>query len=245
MKKRLDIWLVEQNLVRSRNVAKELILKYKIKVNDKTIDKPNYLVDENDKISILENEKYVSRAAYKLLHAIEVFNPDLENKVAIDIGSSTGGFTQVLLENNVSKVYCIDVGTEQLDKSLRENKNIKVYENTNFKDVNINCFDERIDIVTADVSFISIKIILKKILEIFNYDLKMIILLKPQYEIGTKIAKTKGYVRKEDHKKIIDDFIDFCNANKIKVLGQTISPIEGAKKQNTEYLFYLENNNGK
>ena len=240
MKNRLDVFLTEQNLVRSRNVAKDLIINKKVSVNNKIIDKPNYLVNDTDNVFIIENEKYVSRAAYKLLAAIENFNLDLNNKNVIDIGSSTGGFSQVLLENKINHLYCIDVGTDQLDQSIRSKENVTVYENTNFKDVTPNMFFYDINFITIDVSFTSIQPILLKIKNFFKQNIKIVALLKPQFELGKQIIKNKGFVKPKEQLKIIEDFKYFCSLNNFKILNYINSPILGAKKNNQEFLFYLE-----
>ncbi|BAC43941.1 TlyA family RNA methyltransferase [Malacoplasma penetrans] len=242
---RLDIYLVNENYARSRGVAQDLITNSKVVINGQIISKSNTLVNELDKVEILEEEKYVSRAAYKLKAAIEHFNIDLNNKIAIDIGSSTGGFTQVLLENNVKKVYSIDVGTNQLNEQLKKNNKVISLEQTNFREIESSLIKDKIDFITIDVSFISINLIFNKIKELKWNNWKSIALLKPQFELGKKIGTTKGFAKTEDHKKIINNFIEFLSILNIKNLGYIVSPIKGAKKENTEYLFYLEYKNEK
>lgn len=240
MKNRLDLYLAENNIVRSRNVAQDLIKKNLVKVNGIIINKSNYLVNETDVIELIENEKYVSRGAYKLAKAIDYFKIDLNNKIAIDIGASTGGFSQVLIENDVKKIYAIDVGINQLDPSLKSNNKVINLENTNFKDVNKNLFNEKIDFICIDVSFISVYHILKKINDLDFKQIKLIVLLKPQFELGKKILKTKGYAKLKEHEKIIENFKNACNQFNFKINGYIESPILGAKKNNIEYLFFLE-----
>ena len=240
---RLDKYLVEVKKIESRSIAQSLIKNNNIKVNGNVLNKSNYIVKENDNIEILGENKYVSRAAYKLLKAIETFNIVLEDKVIVDIGSSTGGFVQVCLENKCNYIYAIDVGTNQLHKSLRNINNIKILENTNFRYIDNNLIDKKIDFITCDVSFISSKLILEKILNLFNYKIEAIFLLKPQFEAGKEIiSKHDGYVPEKYHKKIIDDYISFCNEKKIKVLAMVESPILGSKLNNKEYLIHLEIN---
>lgn len=237
---RLDVFLVKNNLVRSRGVAKELIENENVLVNDVICTKQNFLVSLDDKIHLKTNEKYVSRGAYKLKKALEYFNLKIDNLIAVDIGASTGGFTQVLLENNVLKVYAIDVGTDQLHKSIKENKKVISLEKTNFKDFTNDIIKEKINFVCIDVSFISIYSIINKIVDLKWKNIKSIVLLKPQFEIGRKIIKSKGHVKVNEHTKIISDFINFLNSKNIKLNGYIESPIKGAKKENIEYLFYLE-----
>lgn len=242
---RLDKYLVENQFIKSRTQAKNQIKAGDVLVNDDVVFDVNYDVKPNDKIIVCNNNKqYVSRAAYKLLKAIEEFNLDFKNKNILDIGSSTGGFVQVCLENDANFIYANDVGTNQLDESLRNEENIKVLENLNFKDVNNSYFEHNIDFITCDVSFISSKIILKKIKELFN-KVKIIILLKPQFEFGKELTnKYKGFVPIKYHQKIIDEYQKFCLDEGFKILGFCESPILGNKLKNQEYLLYLELNHG-
>lgn len=238
---RLDRYLVENFNIDSRNKSQELIESGFIFVNDLVVFKNNYDVKINDIVTIKNYDTYVSRAALKLKHAMDIFKIDLENKNVIDIGSSTGGFVQVISEGKANTIYAIDVGTNQLHYSLRELKNIIIMENTNFKNISINDIKHKIDYITCDVSFISSKQILKKIKDLFNYNIKLIFLLKPQFEAGINIIrKHKGYVPIKYHKEIIDKYYSFCNENNIKILNIEKSPITGAKSNNIEYLLYME-----
>lgn len=237
---RLDLFLVQNNLVRSRGVAKELIESQCVLINNLVCTKQNYMVSDSDSIVLKSNEKYVSRGAYKLKEAISHFNINLTDLVAVDIGASTGGFTQVLLENNILKVYAIDVGTDQLHKSIKEDKRVVSIEQTNFKDFDNNTIKETIGFICVDVSFISVYSIINKIIDLKWSNFKAVILLKPQFEVGKKIMKTKGHAKVKDHQKVINDFIEYLKTKNIKVHGYIESPIKGAKKENIEYLFYLE-----
>ena len=240
---RLDKYLVDIGKVESRSIAQSLIKNNNIRVNGIIVNKSNYIIKENDSIEILNQNKYVSRAAYKLLKAIEEFKISLKNKVILDIGSSTGGFVQVCLENKCRYIYAIDVGSNQLHNNLRKVSNIKIIENTNFRYVDLNLIDKQIDFITCDVSFISSKLILEKILNLFSYKIEAVFLLKPQFEADKEIiSKYNGYVPERYHRKIIDDYISFCNKNKIKVLSIIESPILGSKLNNKEYLVHLEIN---
>lgn len=239
-KMRLDIFLKEKLNIQSRNIAKNLIESNKIIVNNKIVTKLNYMVSSNDIIEIIEENKYVSRAALKLLKAINEFQVDLKKLVIVDIGSSTGGFAQVLLENNVSKIYCIDVGTNQLSEKIKFNKKIINMEKTNFKDISKNdIFD--VDFFTCDVSFISIRKILEKIKKLNFHNKRGIFLLKPQFELTKKeISEGKGKVNPKYLNKVISEFKIFCNLNSFKLKKIIESPIYGAKKGNIEYLVFLE-----
>ena len=240
-KTRLDVYLVNNKKIESRNIACKLIEEGKVMVNNIIVTKNNYGVSFVDKVEIIENEKYVSRGAYKLIKGIQEFNPEFKDKVALDIGSSTGGFSQVLLENDVRKVYCVDVGTDQLHEKIRNNKKVVVYEQTNFKDIAPSYFYEPIEFICCDVSFISIRHIIKKIIELNFHNVECIFLLKPQFEVGKQeIDRTGGVVKDQKlHEKIISEFKEFCNYKNIEFLGICESPITGAKLNNKEFLVHL------
>ena len=241
---RLDLFLFENKIVNSRNKAKELILNNSVIVNAKIIDKPSFFVDKNDKIEIENNILFVSRAGIKLEHAIKYWKIDLKNKNILDIGSSTGGFIEVCLNNGANFIYGIEVGYGQLDKKLENNPKIKNYENLNFKDVQNNLFDKEIDYITCDVSFISCKKIIEKIVELFKYKFYAVILIKPQFELSNnEITKYKGFVNDNKmHEKIIESYKLFCNEKKIRVIDIIESPIKGSKSGNKEFISYLEFN---
>lgn len=239
-KVRIDKFLVDKFNIKSRNIAQSMIKNQSIKINGEIINKSNLFVDDDDNIEIIQMEKYVSRGAYKLLKAISEFKVVLENKIVLDIGSSTGGFTQVLLENNVKKVYALDVGTKQLDKMLKNNEKVISLENTNFIKIDINLIPD-ISFITCDVSFISIKKILLKIIDLNFKNMQGIFLLKPQFELSSKeISEGKGRVKSKYLNDVLNDFKQFCQMNNFKINKIIESPILGAKKQNTEYLVFLE-----
>lgn len=237
---RLDKYLVDKKNIETRNLAKKLIEKNCVKVNNIIVNKISHQVKENDLVEIIENKEYVSRGAYKLIKAIDEFKINLNNSIVLDIGSSTGGFTQVLLENNVSKVYALDVGTNQLSPLLKNNPKVVSIEQTNFKNVNESQFKD-INFITCDVSFISVKKILLKIKELNWKNLKGVFLLKPQFELTSKeISMGNGKVNHKYLENIKKDFMFFCASNNFKIINIIESPITGAKKQNIEYLTYLE-----
>jgi 23S rRNA (cytidine1920-2'-O)/16S rRNA (cytidine1409-2'-O)-methyltransferase len=233
---RLDNYLVKYKKIQSRNKAIELIKSNKILVNSILISKPSYNVDINCKIDIQENSLYVSRSAYKLKYFLNELNLNLQNKLALDIGSSTGGFTQILLENNIKHIICIDIGSNQLHQYLRYLHKIKLYENQDIRD-----FKSKIkfDIITCDVSFIS----LNNILDYINNLLfeGIIILFKPQFEVGKNIKRDKkGVVLDEIAiKKSKLNFIDKTKKLKWKLEFRQISQIKG-KNGNDEELFYFK-----
>lgn len=231
---RLDLYLVEKNIVKTRTRAKDLILDGRVLVNGKIINKASFDV-EDDIVSLANDFKYVSRGGYKLEEAINKFNIDLSNMVIADIGSSTGGFTDCSLKNGARKVYSIDVGTNQLDESLKNDKRVISMEETNFLEVN--GFDEAIDYYVMDVSFVSIKKILPHIKKLGG--LKIITLIKPQFEVGYKGTKTGIIKDKKTHIEIINDILSFIKDElNLNVTGLTYSPIKG-KSGNIEYLCYI------
>ena len=181
---RLDIYLSENFDIQSRNKAQEFIKANKVKINGKTISKPSYKVENSDNIELLEEEFYVSRAAYKLKHFLFEIQLNLKDKAALDIGSSTGGFTQVLIENDIDSVDCVDVGSNQLHESLREKPQISFYENCDIRNF---VSKKWYDIITCDVSFISMHNILTAIDMLANDGI--IILFKPQFEVGMNIKR--------------------------------------------------------
>lgn len=238
-KERLDKYLVDTLKVESRNLAQKLIESNSIQVNNIIINKCNHLVDKSDVVRILNDEKYVSRAAYKLLHAIDIFKIDLSNKTVIDIGSSTGGFSQVCLENKIKKIYCVDVGKNQFSSKLKEDSRVHLFEQTNFKNINAALFND-IDFITCDVSFISIKKILLKIIDLQWKNMDGVFLLKPQFELSPKeIALGKGKVKANFLENVVNDFKNFCKNNGFKIINICESPIKGAKKNNVEFLTHL------
>lgn len=242
MKNRIDKELVTRGLSPSRAKAQELIEANLVKCNDKLVTKSNYLVSENDSITILENDKlkYVSRGGLKLEKAINEFNINFFNLRVMDIGSSTGGFCDCALQHGAKNIIAIDVGTNLLHESLRSNEKIDLHEQTNFKSLDSKYF-KNIDIMTCDVSFISLKQIFTKIAS-ENINIDIICLIKPQFEAGKAIAtKYKGIIlNKEIHVSIINDLIDYFNSLGFYIKDLTFSPITGGDG-NIEYLAYVSN----
>lgn len=233
---RLDQYLKENFDIQSRNKASELIKTNKIKVDGKVITKPSFEINENSNIEILEDDFFVSRAAYKLKYFLEEIPMlILDNKLALDIGSSTGGFTQILLNNNIKKVTCVDVGSNQLHEKIKADNRISFFENT---DIRVFQSDEAFEIVTCDVSFISILNIIEDINRLSKKDI--IILFKPQFEVGTNVKRDKKGVVKD--KKAIakarDRFIDTTQLLNWKLNYSSMSKLQG-KDGNEEELFYF------
>ncbi|NQY21062.1 MAG: TlyA family RNA methyltransferase [Campylobacteraceae bacterium] len=232
---RLDIYLNKNFDIQSRNKADELIKANKIKVNGKIVSKSSFKVDENSKIEILEDDFYVSRSAYKLKHFLDEININLENKTALDIGSSTGGFTQILLEHKVKHVTCVDVGSNQLHDKVKMNKNISFFENTDIRSFQS---ESAFEVVACDVSFISILHIIEDINRLANKDI--IILYKPQYEVGSNVKRnTKGVLKDLKAVELVrKTFLDTCTSLNWKLLYNNFSKVSG-KEGNQEELFYF------
>lgn len=243
MKNRIDKELVNRNLVPSRTKAQELIESNLVKCNDKIINKCNTMIEIDSIIEILENDKlkYVSRGGLKLEKAINEFNLNLKNLNIMDIGSSTGGFCDCALQNGASHIVAVDVGTDVMHESLKNDKRIDLHEQTNFKYLEHKYF-KKIDLITCDVSFISLKKIIDKIAN-EKINVNLIFLIKPQFECGKKIAdKYKGIILNEEiHKNIINDLINYFNNYGYYIKNLTVSPIKGGDG-NIEYLAYFSNN---
>lgn len=239
---RLDIFLVEKRLFPSREKAKNAISSGRIFVNGKICDKVSTKVQENDKIEVKEGDTFVSRGAYKLLKAKEAFGIDFSDKIVLDIGASTGGFTQVALLSGAKKVYSLDVGKGELDQSLIENPKVVNLEDTDFRDVDKNLVCDA-EIVVGDISFISLRHIFPKISEIFGAKVQIYMLFKPQFECGKELAKKfKGVIKdKKVHISLLREFILYLKGFGYEVCDLTYSSIKG-KAGNIEYLFAI---NGK
>ena len=242
MKNRLDKELVLRKLAPSRSKSQELINAGFVVCDGNVIDKCNYSVDETVEISILKNDrlKYVSRAGLKLEKALNEFDIDVSGLNVMDIGSSTGGFTDCSLKHGARHVIAIDVGTNVMESSLRCDDRIDLHENTDFRNLEHKYFKD-IDLIVCDVSFISLKKIIDKICD-EKITIDLICLIKPQFECGREIAsKYKGIIlNKEIHKNIINDLIDYFNNKKLFLKNISYSPIKGGDG-NIEYLVYLSN----
>ncbi len=233
---RLDIFLSNQYNI-SRSKAQDLIKSGKVKVNDITITKTGYKT-EGDVVDLIEEEIYVGRAAHKLKYAIEKFNIDINSKTALDIGSSTGGFTQILLKYGAKSIDCVDVGSDQLDNSLRNNRKIRVFENTDIREFVNNGY--KYDVVTVDVSFISILKILSSIKSSVYNGSSLIALIKPQFEVGEENIGKSGVVKDNIlREKILENIILEFKREGFQMIDYDKSPILG-KAGNIEYLVYFK-----
>lgn len=232
---RLDNTLVKRNLISSRTRAIYEIKNGNVLVNDKVIVKPSKIVKDEDNIIIKNKLNYVSKGALKLVKAIDKFNIILKNKVLLDIGSSTGGFTDVALRNDIKKVIAVDVGKDQFNEKLKEDKRVELYEQTDIRSFTPK---DKVDIVTIDISFISVLKIIDKLKEISPSEI--LLLIKPQFECGKEISdKYKGIpLDKSVHYNVINNIINSFNKEGFYIQNLTYSPIRGGSG-NIEYLGYF------
>lgn len=235
---RIDVYLCQNNIVSSRNKAKSLIEKGLVFYKNKIVTKPSLNISTTE-VEIKDYHKYVGRGAYKLLKAFQEFEI-LNNDICLDIGSSTGGFTQVLLENGAKIVYAIDVGDNQMVDELRNDNRVRLYENTNFRYIDVENFP-KFDLIVCDVSFISIKLILPNAFKMLNNDGEMIFLIKPQFE-----TKSKNHIikNKKEHLIIINDINNYLMKIGFYISQITFSPIKG-KSGNIEYLIHITKSDNK
>ena len=237
---RLDVYLVEKGLFTTRNKAQSAIKDNAISINGKIVSKPNYDVSEFDEVTIVkESNPYVSRGGFKLEKAIKEFNLDFKDKVILDIGSSTGGFTDCSLKHGAKLVYSVDVGTDQLDKSLLNRDDVVVYEQTNILDVYE--LPHHIDFMVMDVSFVSIEVILPAVDRFLDETNGFVCLIKPQFEVG-KVHMKNGIVKdRNTHIKVIENVRDVLKQYNMGILKLIPSPILGGSG-NQEFLAYIKRN---
>ncbi|MGL5043223.1 MAG: TlyA family RNA methyltransferase [Culicoidibacterales bacterium] len=248
-KKRVDIILFEQNLFDSREAAKRAIMAgnvYEMRTQAR-VDKPGTAFDESMEFDIKGTQiPYVSRGGLKLKHALDFFAIDVVGEVVLDIGSSTGGFTDCLLQEGAKFVYALDVGTNQLAWKMRSHPQVKSMENTNFRYVEIGAFTADLpSFIVTDVSFISLKIILDSVEKLFGMQpFRMVALIKPQFEAGREHVRKKGIIKDPKvHQMVIESIKSHIEAKNWHIHGIESSPITGTKG-NKEFLIYFENEKG-
>ncbi|MBS1959333.1 MAG: TlyA family RNA methyltransferase [Bdellovibrionales bacterium] len=238
-KERIDVLLVSRGLVSTRARAQAMILAGHVLVNDTPVTKAGDRVAEDADIRLREPEmQYVSRGALKFKKAIEGFGLRVEGKNAIDVGSSTGGFTEVLLEQGALKVYAVDVGSNQLAWKIRNDARVVSMENYNARNLQREDFPDRLRIAVMDVSFISVRLIIPSLLKILEPGSDLVVLFKPQFEVGREHICDGGIVRNQEAaKKTLDDLIEWSKSFGLAHQGTITSPIQGTDG-NTEYLSY-------
>ena len=244
-KERLDVLLVKRALAESREKAKAIIMTGNVFVNEQREDKAGstFPVDANIEIKGTPM-KYVSRGGYKLEKAVDLWQVPLEGKICMDVGSSTGGFTDCMLQNGAVKVYAIDVGTNQLAWKLRQDERVISMEKTNIRYVTDEQVPDAIDFTSIDVAFISLKKVLLPVWNLLAEGGRVVCLVKPQFEAGREKVGKKGVVRDQKvHLEVVQQIMTFALMMGFSILQLSFSPIKGPEG-NIEYLLYLEKPEG-
>lgn len=235
MKHRLDHLLVQQKLVSTRSQAESYIRLGQVKVDGKIIKKPGYFVSEDAKIQFGAKEQYVSRAALKLASVAATLQLDFTSRIVLDVGSSTGGFTDYALQHGATKVIAVDVGTNQLHPRLHEDKRVELHEKTDIRGFTAST---KADIAVVDVSFISMTYVLESVTKLIKADGQIVAMLKPQFEAG-KEQLNKGIVKNSAHRRdILQKFELWCRQNNFTILKKSDSAVAG-EKGNVERFYLL------
>ncbi|HZW68098.1 MAG TPA: TlyA family RNA methyltransferase [Pseudogracilibacillus sp.] len=239
-KERLDVLLVKRNIIDSREKAKRMIMAGLVFSDNERLDKPGMKVDEAISLHVKETLPYVGRGGYKLEKALVSFQTSVEDKVIVDIGASTGGFTDCALQNGAQLVYAIDVGYNQLAWKLRSDDRVRVHERTNFRYVTKDLFVKGLpNYATIDVSFISLRLILPVLKSILTSNSEVVALVKPQFEAEKGQVGKKGVIRdRKIHIEVLQKITSFAIEEGYTVLNGTFSPITGGEG-NIEYLLHL------
>lgn len=241
-KERLDVLITERNLAESRERAKAYIMAGVVYVDGQKEDKAGLKVKRSSHIEVREKMKYVSRGGYKLEKAMLAFDIVLEGKICMDVGASTGGFTDCMLQNGAQKVYAIDVGYGQLAWKLRQDERVVCMEKTNIRYVQPEDIGASIQFSSIDVSFISLSKVLLPIYNLLDEEGEIAALIKPQFEAGREQVEKHGVVKNPSvHKQVIHAVWEYANSIQLGVAGLDFSPIKGPEG-NIEYLIYLQKN---
>lgn len=236
-KQRIDVLMFERGLAPSREKARAMIMAGEVLVNDQAISKPGASVELNANIIVKSKPRFVSRGGEKLAWALETFGINVTNRICADVGASTGGFTDCLLQNGAAHVYAIDVGYGQIDYTLRQDSRVIVIERTNAR--YLEKLAEPVNFVTVDASFISLKILLPTIKNWLQPSSDLVLLIKPQFEAGREEVGKGGVVRDaKTHKRVLIDVLTALRQMNFNIKGLTISPIKGPAG-NTEFLTWL------
>lgn len=240
-KERLDVLLVNRGMVESREKAKAIIMTGNVFVNEQREDKAGQKFPVDVYIEIRGKKlKFVSRGGYKLEKALQVFPIDLTDLICMDVGASTGGFTDCMLQNGAKFVYSIDVGTNQLAWKLRQDERVRSMEKTNIRYVTAEDVGELVDFVSIDVAFISLTKVLEPIWHLMKNEARMVCLIKPQFEAGREKVGKKGVVRDlAVHKEVMEQVITYAKSLGFLIKGLDFSPIRGPEG-NIEYLLYIQ-----
>ena len=238
---RLDNFLADNNLAPSRERAKALIMAGVVYVDNQKADKAGMFITENQKVEVRGgDQKYVSRGGLKLEKAMNSFDVTLSDKVCMDIGASTGGFTDCMLQNGAKKVFAVDVGYGQLAWKLRCDERVVNMERTNIRYVTLDDIKEPLDFASVDVAFISLRLVLPVAFDLLSDDGEVVALIKPQFEAGKEKVGKKGVIKDiAVHKEVVLGIYDFVTENGFSVLGLDFSPIKGPEG-NIEYLIHIK-----
>ena len=240
MAERLDSYLVSSGLAGSRERAKNMIKNGLVTVNGSSSVKPSMPITDNDTVTAGEDLKYVGRGALKLKKAFEIFPISVKGAVCADIGASTGGFTEIMLENGASKVYAVDVGHDQLDEKLCRDSRVVNMEGTNVRDLTPSHLGESIAFMSVDLSFISLTNVSGVMCSLLAEDGEAVILIKPQFEAGKSAVGKNGIVKdQKDHIRVLESLIAHFSSLGMGLQGLTYSPVTGGSG-NIEYLAYLK-----
>ena len=239
-KQRIDVLMFEKGLAESREKAKSLIMAGVVYIDEQKVDKPGTNVSCDANIIVRQGAKYVSRGGLKLEKSMEKFDLDINDKVCMDIGASTGGFTDCMLKNGAKKVYSVDVGYGQLAWKLRCDERVCNLERTNIRHLDNSLIKDPVNFISVDVSFISLKLVLPKVNELLTEDGDCVALIKPQFEAGREKVGKKGVVRDISvHKEVITNVFAFTRELGFKIVNLDYSPIKGPEG-NIEYLMHIK-----
>ncbi len=244
---RADKLMFERGLTRSREEARRCIMAGLVHLENRRVEKPGELIPDDAVISLKEKlHPFVGRGGLKLEHALDEFGIDVKDRVCADIGASTGGFTDCLLQRGAAKVYAIDAGTNQLDYRLREDERVRVMEHVNARYLEREDLDDPVSFICMDVSFISVTKLLPVFAKIMDERCAsdVVVLVKPQFEVGKEEVEKKGIIRdRTKHERVIREIAEFSANLGLHPVGLTRSPITGSKG-NTEYLLHLKTHGG-
>jgi 23S rRNA (cytidine1920-2'-O)/16S rRNA (cytidine1409-2'-O)-methyltransferase len=243
-RQRLDKILVERQLVDSREEGRGRILAGEVWVNDQPVTKVGTLIEESAAVRLKPTSPYVSRGGIKLARALQEFSVDLNGKIVLDVGASTGGFTHCVLAHGAKQVYAVDVGYGQLHWKLRNDPRVLVLEKTNIRYLNVSDLPGPADFATIDVSFISLRLVLPQVRTLLSTDGAIIALIKPQFEVGKGKVGKGGVVRfHEEHMRVVDEISDAATRLGYNVRAVIESPLLGPKG-NKEFFIYLKDARG-
>jgi 23S rRNA (cytidine1920-2'-O)/16S rRNA (cytidine1409-2'-O)-methyltransferase len=224
-------------LTNSREQAQQLIKSSSVQLNGEIVTKSSLKVKDDDEIILLNQIKYVSRGGLKLEFALKEFGINVKGLTALDVGSSTGGFTDCLLQHCVSKIYCVDVGHNQIAQKIKEDSRVEIFEDTDIR--KLDKLPELVDLIVIDVSFISLQLVLPVVIKFLKPSEKIIALIKPQYESGSRKINKTGIIKNESiRQKIVDDLVKWIKEQGWKIINFVRSPIEGGDG-NVEYFVCL------